>query len=151
MQRPEGGDFWEAPLHSPNPLAAGHATNAYYLGHRAFGDERYRARAIHWIRSLLPFTRLWQPLQNEMAYNTKPCLCASDWYFANWVRDHVQWEVLETFAQSRRLGIDWGAIDPEIDWHRYQEGITVAALCWMIDHREGNWLPHNLSWTLELY
>jgi hypothetical protein len=151
MQRPEGGDFWETPLHSPNLLAAGHEAKVYYVGYCAFGDERYRRRAIHWIRSLLPFTHLWQPPQIEMIYNTKPCLCASDWYFANWVRDHVQWEVLETFAQSQRLGIDWGEIDPEIDWHRYQEGITVAALRWMIDHREGNWLPHNLPWTLELY
>ena len=86
-----------------------------------------------------------------MMYNTKPCLCASDWYFANWVRDHVQWEVLETFAQSISLGIDWGQVDPDLDWHRYQEGITVAALRWMIDHREGNWRPHNLPWTAEIY
>ena len=28
MRRPEGGDFWETPLHSPNLLAAGHAANA---------------------------------------------------------------------------------------------------------------------------
>jgi hypothetical protein len=151
MHRPEGGDFWETPLHSPNLLAAGHAANAYYMGYRAFGDERYQNKAIRWLRSLLPFTHLWQPKQIEMMYNTKPCLCASDWYFANWVRDHVQWEVLETFAQSRRLGIHWGEIDTEIDWHRYQEGITIAALRWMIDHREGNWLPHNLPWTHELY
>jgi hypothetical protein len=57
----------------------------------------------------------------------------------------------ETFAQSQRLGIDWGEIDAEIDWHLYQEGITIAALRWMIDHRAGNWLPHNLPWTYELY
>lgn len=151
MRRPEGGDFWETPLHSPNLLAAGHAANAYYLGYRTFGDERYREKAIHWIRSLLPFTHLWQPKAWQMLYNTKPCLCSSDWYFANWVRDHVQWEVLETFAQSMSLGIDWGKIDPEIDWHRYQEGITVAVLRWMIDHRDENWLPHNMPWTYELY
>ena len=151
MRRPEGGDFWETPLHSPNLLAAGHAAVAYELGYRAFGDARYRAKAIHWIRSLLPFTHLWQPKNMPMLYNTKPCLCASDWYFANWVRDHVQWEVLDTFAQSLHFRIDWGAIDPEIDWQRYHQGVTFAALRWMIDHRLDNWRPHNLPHTLEAY
>jgi hypothetical protein len=151
MQRPEGGDFWETPLHAPNLLAAGHAAVAYHLGYRAFGDERYQRKAIHWIRSLLPFTHLWEPAHVKMLYNTKPCLCSSDWYFANWVRDHVQWEVLETFALSLRLGIDWAAIDPDIDWNRYHLGITVAALRWMLDHQDGTWLPHNLPWTLTLY
>ena len=86
-----------------------------------------------------------------MLYNTKPCLCSSDWYFANWVRDHVQWEVLETFAQSISLGIDWNEIDPQLDWHTYHKGITIAALRWMLDHTEQNWLPHNLPWTYEAY
>ncbi len=151
MRRPEGGDYWETPLHSPNLLAAGHAAIAYYLGYKAFGDPRYLEKAIRWIRSLLPFTHLWQPRMVPMIYNTKPCLCSSDWYFANWVRDHVQWEVLETFALSLNCGIDWGQVDPEIDWHRYHKGITVAALRWMLDHTEENWLPHNLPATLELY
>ncbi len=151
MTRPEGGDFWETPLHAPNLLAAGHAAVAFYLGYRAFGDERYLRRAIHWIRALLPFTHLWQPQGMRMAYNTKPCLCSSDWYFANWVRDHVQWEALETFALSLSLGIDWAEIDPAIDWDRYHLGVTSAAFRWMLDHRERNWLPHNLPWTLDLY
>lgn len=94
MQRPEGGDYWETPLHSPNLLAAGHAAIACYLGYREFGLEDYKNKAIYWIRCLLPFTNLWEPEPDSMLYNTKPCLCSSDWYFANWVRDHVQWEVL---------------------------------------------------------
>jgi hypothetical protein len=151
MERPEGGDFWETPLHAPNLLAAGHAANAYMLGYRAFGDRRYLHKAIHWIRALLPFTHLWQPRNLPMLYNTKPCLCSSDWYFANWVRDHVQWEVLETFAQSISLGIDWSEIDPGLDWHTYHKGITVAALRWMVDHTEEHWLPHNLPATYETY
>ncbi|MCQ6561064.1 hypothetical protein [Paenibacillus mendelii] len=151
MRRPEGGDFWETPLHSPNLLAAGHAANAYAMAFRAFGDERYKAKAVYWLRCLIPFTHLWQPKDVPMMYNTKPCLCSSDWYFANWVRDHVQWEVLETFASSEALGIDWNEWDTEIDWHRFQEGITVAALRWMVDHRDNQWRPHNLPWTLDLY
>lgn len=151
MQRPEGGDFWETPLHAPNLYAAGHAAIAYYLGFQAFGDDVYLKRAIHWIRALLPFTHLWQSEKMPMMYNTKPCLCSSDWYFANWVRDHVQWEVLQTFAESSYLGIDWATIDPEVDWKVYQRGITVAVMRWMLDHRVDNWRPHNLPWTLELF
>lgn len=151
MQRPEGGDFWETPLHAPNLLAAGHAAIAYYMGYRIFGDERYLEKSIHWIRSLLPFTHLWQPEDKPMMYNTKPCLCSSDWFFANWVRDHVQWEVLETFALSLDHQIDWAKIDTEMDWKTYHRGITVAAMRWMLDHKKDNWRPHNLPWTLELY
>lgn len=151
MQRPEGGDYWETPLHSPNLLAAGHAAVAYHVGYQHFGDERYLQKAVYWLRALLPFTHLWEPDATPMLYNTKPCLCSSDWYFANWVRDHVQWEVLETFALSSSYGIDWSTVDPEIDWHRYQRGVTTAALRWMLDAKVATWLPHNLPDTLALY
>jgi hypothetical protein len=151
MQRPEGGDYWETPLHSPNLFAAGHAAVAYEMGYQEFKDEKYREHAIHWVRSLLPFTHLWDPANMPMIYNTKPCLCASDWFFANWVRDHVQWEVLETFQLSRRHGIQWHKVDPQVDWRRYHKGITVAVMRWMIDHTIPNWLPHNIPSSLELY
>ena len=151
LQRPEGGDYWETPLHAPNLLAAGHAAIAYELGYRAFAVARYRQKAIHWIRALLPFTHLWQPKHLPMMYDTKPCFSSSDWYFANWVRDHVQWEVLETFALSIELGIDWAEVDPELDWHTFHKGITVAGLRWMVAHEDAHWLPHNLPWTYEDY
>jgi hypothetical protein len=136
MQRPEGGDWWETPLHSPNLLAAGHAAIAYYLGYKTFNDPRYLQKAIYWVRSILPFTHLWQPEEVAEIYNTKPCLNTTAWYVSNWVINHVQWEVLESFAMSSELGIDWGKIDPGIDWHRFQKGITVAVLRWMIDHND---------------
>jgi hypothetical protein len=153
MQRPEGGDHWETPLHSPNLLAAGHAAVAYLLGFRATGDARYHAKAVHWIRSLIPFTHLWEPSRGtvKMLYNTKPCLCSSDWYFANWVRDHVQWEVLETFSRSLNHHIDWSKEDPAVDWHTFHKGVTVAAMRWMLDHTDGTWLPHNIPSSLPLY
>jgi hypothetical protein len=136
MQRPEGGDWWETPLHSPNLLAAGHAAIAYYLGYKAFNDTRYLDKAIYWIRSILPFTTLWQPQEVDDIYDTKPCFNMTGWYLSNWVSRHVQWEVLQAFARSSDLGIDWGKIDPAIDWHRFQMGITVAALRWMVDHND---------------
>ncbi len=151
MQRPEGGDFWETPLHAANLFAAGHAALAYYEAYRAFGDEKYRERAVYWIRTLLPFTHLWEPADVKMLYNTKPVLSSSDWYFANWVRDHVQWEVLAVFSASAGRGIRWDVIDPQVDWKRFHEGITVAAIRWMNVHTENNWRPHNIPETWEAY
>ncbi len=149
MTRPEGGDYWETPLHAPNLFAAGHAANAYYLGYKAFGDERYKEKAIYWIRAVIPFTHLWDTPEVPMMYNTKPCLCSSDWYFANWVRDHVQWEVLQVFNESTRYGIDWNEIDPAIGWNRYFKGVTVAVTRWMHTSEENDWRPHNLPETYE--
>jgi hypothetical protein len=134
--RPEGGDWWETPLFSPNLLAAGNAAVAYYLGYRATGNELYRSRAVHFVRCLLPFTHLWQPADLTMMYNTKPCLNSTCWYLSDWVSKHVQWEVLQFFMNSNKLGIDWTEIDPEIDWARYQRGVTTAVLRWMIDHSD---------------
>lgn len=144
LDRPEGGDFWETPLQAPNLLAAGHAAIAYETAYRLWGDPGDRQRAIHWLRSLLAFTHLWEPAEDSMLYNTKPCLCSSDWFYANWVRDHVQWEVLEVLADSRRRGIDWAAVDPEVHWATYRRGVAAAASRWLLDHREEVWLPHNL-------
>lgn len=151
MQRPEAGDFWETPLHAANLLAAGHAAVGNYLAFEQFKDEKYKKKAIYWMRSLIAFTHLWEPEDIEMLYNTKPVLSSSDWYFANWVRDHVQWEVLAVFADVARYGLNWDEIDPEIDWLKFQEGITNAALRWMQEHNDKIWLPHNLPETYERY
>lgn len=149
--RPEGGDFWETPLHAANLLAAGHAAVACINAYRFTGEEKYKQKAVYWIRTLLPFTHLWEPADTPMLYNTKPCLCSSDWYFANWVRDHVQWEVLAVFSQSASGGINWAELDPEIDWLRFRQGITLAAARWMIDHTKEKWMPHNIPETYDDY
>lgn len=140
FERPEGGDWWETPLSSPNLLAAGNAAIAYYLAFKQWSDERYLAKARHWIRSLLPFTHLWQPVDMVMVYNTKPCFNSTSWFLSDWVSKHVIWEVLMTFANSLKLGINWADIDPEIDWDIYQRGVSTAVLRWMIDHDDPHWM-----------
>lgn len=145
MQRPEAGDFWETPLHAANLLAAGHAAVGNYLAYQEFKDEKYRVKAVYWMRTLFAFTHLWEPNGLPMLYDTKPVLSSSDWYFANWVRDHVQWEVLAVFVDVARRDLKWDEIDPEIDWLRFQEGVTNAAIRWMAAQTiDKNWLPHNL-------
>jgi hypothetical protein len=141
LERPDGGDWWETPLHSPNLLAAGHAAIAYELGYRATGDKRYRAKAIYWNRALLPFTHLWEPEGVHDLYCTKPCLCASDWMLSNWVTNHVEWEVIQALVIAEELGIDWAEIDPAIDWHRYAEGIAAATTYWILDASRADELP----------
>ncbi len=151
MKRPEAGDFWETPLHAANLLAAGHAAIANYMAFEQFGEKKYKEKSIYWMRTLFAFTHLWEPKNIPMLYNTKPVLSSSDWYFANWVRDHVQWEVLAVFAESAQRNINWGNIDPEIDWLTYHTGITNAAIRWMNVHTDQNWFPHNLPATTERY
>lgn len=149
--RPEAGDYWETPLHAPNLLAAGFAMNTYYLAYELFGEEKYREKAIYWLRCLIPFTNFWEPANLPSLYATKPCLCSSDWYFANWVRDHVQWEVQQSFAMSAQLGYDWSKIDPELDWHTYLKGITCASFHWSLLAETNTWRPHNIPASYELY
>jgi hypothetical protein len=151
MQRPEAGDYWETPLHAANLLAAGHASLANYLAFQESGDQKYKQKAIYWMRTLLVFTHFWEPETVNNLYFTKPVLSSSDWYFANWVRDHVQWEVLSVFSTLSKRNISWTAIDPEIDWLKYQKGITNAAIQWMNIHTDQNWFPHNLPESYEAY
>jgi len=152
IQRPEAGDFWETPLHAANLLAAGHAAVGNYLAYQEFKEEKYKIKAVYWMRTILAFTHLWEPNGLPMLYDTKPVLSSSDWYFANWVRDHVQWEVLAVFADVARYNLKWDEIDPEIDWLRFHEGITNAGIRWMAAQTiDKNWLPHNLPETYNRY
>lgn len=151
MQRPEAGDYWETPLHAANLLAAGHASLANYLAFQELGDPKYRQKAIYWMRTLLAFTNFWEPEKVNNLYFTKPVLSSSDWYFANWVRDHVQWEVLSVFSTLSQRNINWSDVDREIDWLKFQKGITNAAIQWMNIHTDQNWFPHNLPESYEAY
>ena len=140
MQRPEGGDWWETQLHAPNLLTAGYAALAYYVGAEVFDEEKYRGRARHFIRSLLPFTTLWDPDEIDMLYNTKPLFGSSMWHAMSWHNRHILWQVLAFFDLSSQFEIDWNALDPDVDWHLYRKGIVHAGLRWLVDHEDANWM-----------
>jgi hypothetical protein len=59
--------------------------------------------------------------------------------------------VLSVFSESTSRGIRWDKIDPEIDWKRFHEGVTTAAIRWMTVHTENKWRPHNIPTTYEDY
>ncbi len=144
----DGGDAWETPMEAPNLLATGHAAMAYELAYRLCGKEEYRKKAIYWLRGLLVFTHIWEPKRAHLLYNTKPCFCATDWATTSWVDAQVEWEVIEIFSQSREYGIDWGEVDPEIDWHRYEEGIACATTYWMLDSGRAGEIPLDIDLEL---
>lgn len=135
FEKPAGDDWWETPLHAPNLLAGGKAAIAHALAFEQTDAPHHREQAVHWLRSLLPFTHLWGHDDRDLLYNTKPCFAASIWTVISWVNNHVIWEVLEVFERLDRLDIDPASIDPALDWHTYHRGITTAVLRWVIDSR----------------
>ena len=141
----DGGDAWETPIKSPNLLATGHGAIAYELAYQRTGRKEYREKAIYWLRGLLVFTNLWEPKKTHNLYNTKPCFCVTDWATTSWVDAQVEWEVIEILSISHELGIDWAAVDTEIDWHRYEEGIACATTYWMLDAGRADELPLDID------
>jgi hypothetical protein len=140
MQRPEGGDWWETSLHAPNLMTAGYAAMAYYVGGSLFDAEKYRKRAVRFMRSLLPFTTLWETASVKMVYQPKPLFGATAWHAMDWTSRHIMWQILMLFEAFGNLGIDWAALDPGVDWATYQRGITHAGLRWIADHTDPAWL-----------
>jgi hypothetical protein len=151
-QRPEAGDYWETPLRAPNLLASGQAVCAYYEAYRITDKEVYREKAVRFLRALLAFTHLRNGIGVKSLYNTKPCLCSSDWYFANWVRDFVQWEVIHCYDMAISRGIRWEEIDRELDWAKFAEGVVTASFNMFNKTGEKpTWRPHNIPATYDLY
>ena len=139
-ERPEGGDWWECPLHAPNLLTAGWAMIAYELGARVFGDTRYKDRARHFLRSVLPFTYLAEPSTMKLLYETKPLYGTTGWHYIAWTDRCVQWQIILLIDLCTQLGLDWTEMDPEIDWATYQRGVVTAGLRWMVDHNDPEWM-----------
>lgn len=138
--RPEGGDWWETPLHSPNLLTAAHAVLAYWTGWQVLGDERYRERARHFLRCLLPFTYLWEPDGKALLYDTKPLWGTTGWHYMAWTSRCVLWQVLLFFDLAQQLGLDCSQLDPELDWATYRRGVATAGLRWLIDSTDADWM-----------
>jgi hypothetical protein len=140
LNRPEGGDWWETPLHAPNVMSAGYMALAYYVGWKLFKDDKYLDKAIRSIRSLLPFVTLWETKECKMLYHPKPLFGATAWHAIDWTTRHILWQTLMLFELYGDLGIDWAEIDPEIDWATFHKGITHAGLRWIADSKDKDWM-----------
>ncbi len=138
--RPEGGDWWETPLHAPNLLTAAHACLAYCMGWKAFGEESYLRRARHFLRALLPFTYLWEPKGTRLLYDTKPLWGTTGWHYMAWTDRCVLWQILLFFDLALQLGLDCTELDPELDWATYRRGALAAGLRWVIDSNDEEWM-----------
>ncbi len=139
-ERPEGGDWWETPLHSPNLLTAAHAVLAYWTGWHAHGEERYRERARHFLRCLLPFTYMWEPEGKALLYDTKPLWGTTGWHYMAWTDRCVLWQILLFFDLAGQLGLECAELDPELDWVAYRRGAAAAGLRWLIDSSDPEWM-----------
>ncbi|MBD3244110.1 MAG: hypothetical protein GF331_26195 [Chitinivibrionales bacterium] len=140
LECPDGGDWWETPLHSPNIMTAGFAAIAYHCGTEILHEEVYRDRALHFLRAILAFTNLWQPSDRRMAYHTKPLFGTTAWHAMDWTTRNIIWEILMIFDLSEQLGIDWSTIDTRIDWAAYQRGLATAGLEWLADNTDPAWM-----------
>ena len=140
LDRPEGGDWWETPLHAPNLMTAGYMALAYYVGYGLFGDEKYLAKSIKSIRSLLPFFTLWNSGDVKMTYQPKPLFGTTAWFAIDWSSRNIMWQILMLFEMYGNLGIDWAEIDKGIDWAKFQKGITHAGMRWIGDSSDENWM-----------
>ncbi len=140
MVRPEGGDWWETPLHAPNLMTAGYTAITYFVGHELLGDDAYLSRARQSLRGLLPFTALSETKALRMLYQPKPLFGSTGWHLVDWTTRHILCQILMLFDISDELGIDWAKIDPAVDWATYQRGITVAGIRWLADHTDEAWM-----------
>ncbi len=143
LERPEGGDWWETPLHSPNYYTAGWSAMAYYLGFQVFEDEKYKERSAHFLKSMLPFTYLWQTDAFPMVYHTNPLFGGTGWRYMAWSNRTVHWQVISLIDLSIQMGINWSDIDDDIDWNRYQKGAILAGMRLLTDHKDLNWKLHS--------
>lgn len=139
-ERPEGGDWWETPLHAPNLLTAGHAAMAYWMGYQVFGEKRYLDRAVHFMRGVLPFTYLWEPPGKSLLYDTKPLYGTTGWHYMAWTNRCVLWQILRIFNRSQQIGFHWDKVDAGVDWDTYRRGVATAGLEWLVDHEDPEWM-----------
>ncbi len=143
LERPEGGDWWETPLHAPNFYTAGWAAMAYSLGHQFFEEEKYKTRSAHFLKSMLPFTYLWQTKAFPMVYHTNPVFGGTGWRYMAWTDRCVHWEAISLIDLSIQMGIDWSKIDKDIDWNKYQKGAIFTGMRLLADHTNQKWCVHS--------
>ncbi len=121
---PRAAQVWEVPVHTPDILASGQATDAYLAGYRLTGDEQYLKEAIYWARSGLPFVYVWSaPDQPAMQGASIPVFGATA-YVLSWFGVAVQWNGL-AYASALE---DLAPYDPSFPWQRVADNVVRSAM-----------------------
>ncbi len=119
---PQGGRFWESPLHTPDLLAAAHMVIVHVWAYEFSGEVKYLERAQYWALMGLPFVYL----RNErphMLYATVPMYGASERENPVWFGISQPWCGC-VYAYGITL---LGKYDPNFDWQKIARGILHAA------------------------
>ena len=128
---PRGGQVWEMPLHTPDPLAGAYAILAYVRGYQLTGNKDYLREAQKWAITGIPFVYL-RPVYRE---NGKPselanCLYATigvygatNWKAPLWIGRPVQW-IGTVYAYALTVLAPY---DQTFDWNKLARGILVSA------------------------
>ena len=122
FRTPRGAQTWEVPLHTPDILASALLVRAYVLGYELTGREEYKALAVRWALTGLPFVYLWSD-RPIMAYATIAVFGATHWKQPVWIGRPVQWCGL-VYAEALRT---LAAHDRTLNWSKLAEGILRCA------------------------
>ncbi len=121
---PRAARVWEAPVHSPDILAAADAIEAYLEAWWLTGHAAHLAQARRWARAGLPFVYVWNPLDKPwLRYASIPVFGAS-WMKWSWIGRPVQWNGLRYANALLKLTPH----DARFQWQRVAEGIIRSAM-----------------------
>lgn len=122
--RPEGGQSWESPLHTPDLLAAADLVKAFLTGYQITGAPEYLEQAKLWAARGLPFLYLWQADERpRMAYATVPMFGATWLDVQPWFGLASPWVGMQ-YADSLT---DLARLDNSGPWRKLAEGILAFA------------------------
>lgn len=121
---PRAAQVWEVPVHTPDVLAAAHATQAYLQAYKITQNTAYLDDAVRWAYTGLPFVYLWQlPNMPYMLYASIPVFGAT-WFTHSWFGVAVQWNGLD-YAYAL---FELAEYDDSLPWAKIARGLTVSAM-----------------------
>lgn len=125
-----GGQCWEMPLHTPDPLAAGQMVRACALAYRITKDPQYLADAERWALEGATYVYLWDTEKSPWQFGAYiGVIGATNWKAPNWIGRPVQW--IGTVYAYALLDYAEALTETEPEraklWRQMAEWITLSA------------------------
>ncbi len=128
---PRGGQVWEMPLHTPDPLAGAYAIMAYVRGYELTGNKDFLRQARKWAITGLPFVYLRAIERSDgkpselggCLYATIGVYGSTNWKVPLWIGRPVQW-IGTVYAYALT---SLAPYDNTFDWNKLARGILVSA------------------------